>query len=106
MACFLGRNTPFIDAGLDTTPFTVEARDAFIAETKDNLFDHSQFEHIVSCHLVKLTIATQQELKARKNGPQASLLTAALNRFLQGSVTRRHVMRSANQALNFVELEG
>lgn len=106
MACFLGRNTPFIDAGLDITPFAVDDRDVFIAETKDSLFDHSQFEHIVSCHLVKLTMATQQELNARPDGPQGSLLTTALNRFLQGSVKRRHVMRSANQALNFVELEG
>lgn len=106
MACFLGRNTPVVDASIDARAFTVEDPETFIAEAKESLFDHSQFEHIVSGHLIKLTVATERELAANPDGPQATLLTAALNRFLQSSVKRRHVLRTANQALNFVELEG
>lgn len=106
MACFLGRNTPFVDANLDVSSFSVDNPEAFIAGAKEALFDHSQFEHIVSCHLVKLTMAIERELIAKPDGPQAPLLTAALNRFSQSSVKRRHVLRTANQAINFVELEG
>lgn len=106
MACFLGRNTPFVDKDLDTSEFNVDDPEAFVREAKEILFDHAQFEHIVSCHIVKLITATQREITARPQGPQVSLMTAALNRFLLSSIKRRHVMRTANQALNFVELEG
>ena len=106
MACFLGRNTPFVDKGLNTSEFNVEDPLSFITEAKELLFDHGQFEHIVSCHIVKLITAIEGEIIARPQGPQVSLMTAALNRFLQSSIKRRHVMRTANQALNFVELEG
>lgn len=106
MACFLGRNTPFIDKDLDTEEFNVKDTSTFIANTRESLFDHAQFEHIVSCHLIKLTMATEREIEAAPDGPQVPLMMAALNRFLKNSVKRRHVLRTANQALNFVELEG
>lgn len=105
MACFLGRNTPFTDKNLDTTEFSVSDTEDFITKTKEMLFDHAQFEHIVSCHLIKLTMAVEREITARPNSPQIPLMTAALNRFLENPVKRRHVIRTARQALNFVELE-
>jgi nitrite reductase/ring-hydroxylating ferredoxin subunit len=106
MACFVGRNTPFVDAELDTSAWAVDDAATFITETKAGLFDHARFEHIVSCHYVKLTVATECELVARPDGPQAPWLIAALNRLLQNPIKRRHVTRTANQALNFVGLEG
>lgn len=69
------------------------------------LFDHAQFEHIVSCHLVKLTTATKREFEFAKGAAHAPLLTAALNRFLQSPIKRRHVLRTAKQAIKFIKLE-
>lgn len=106
MACFLGRNTPFTDEDLDTDEFRIDNTEAFIGEAMENLFDHAQFEHIVSCHFIKLTMAIRREIDARPDSPQVPLMLAALNRFSQSSVKRRHVLRSARQAINFVELEG
>lgn len=92
--------------GPETSEFRVEDPSSFIAGARESLFDHSRFEHIVSCHLTKLTTATEREIAANPDGPQVPLMTAALNRFLQGSITRRNVLGTANQALNLVELEG
>jgi nitrite reductase/ring-hydroxylating ferredoxin subunit len=105
MACFLGRNTPFTDKDINTQAFDVVDTLSFFEHAQDSLFDHAQFEHIVSCHLIKLTTATKREYDNARGAPHAALLTSALNRFLQSPIKRRHVLRTANQALKFVALE-
>lgn len=105
MACFAGRNAPFTDRGLETASFNVPDFEHFFEATMEGLFDHAQFEHIVSCHYVKLTFASREEVGAVDNPEVAGLVAAALNRLLHHKIKRRHVLRSANQALKFVALE-
>jgi len=79
---------------------------AFIDETCREVFDHGQFEYIVSAHLVKLAVAAREELLARPDAPWAGLMAASVNRFMHEPLKRKHTTRTARQALGFVAAEG
>ena len=70
------------------------------------LIDHGNPEYIVSCHLVKELCAVQAELAAKPNAPWAPTLLAAVRRFLDSPLKRKHSRRTAHQAIAFVALEG
>lgn len=103
MACFVGRNTPYTDKDLDVTEWSDDA--SSIAGWFDLMFDHSQFEHIVSCHLIKMATAIKAEIAHTPKADFVPLAIAAHNRLLEVGVKRRHVIRSANQAIEFVARE-
>ncbi len=105
MACFVGRNAGYLDEDLDVAPWRVDDPKRFLAEAKASLFDHSQFEYIVSCHLVKLTCAVADEVEQAPDAPWTGDITAALNRFLNSPLKRKHTIRTARQALDFVARE-
>jgi nitrite reductase/ring-hydroxylating ferredoxin subunit len=105
MACFVGRNTPFIDKDLDTSSWQADATPDKMDVWLEGLFDHAQFEHIVSSHLIKTATAIKEEVVHAPNAPFVPLAIAAHNRFLSHGIKRRHVIRSANQALEFVARE-
>ncbi|NNG04536.1 MAG: hypothetical protein HKM95_10605, partial [Inquilinus sp.] len=106
MACFLGRNAGFVDAGQDVSAWAVDDAPAFLAAAEARLFDHGQPEYIVSAHLVKVAAAARSELAAAPNAPWAPTLLAAVRRFLESPLKRRHALRTARQALDFTALEG
>ena len=105
MACFVGRNTRFIDREAATDTWRVEDPVAFVCHSVENLLDHGQFEYIVACHQVKLTLAIEDELAAGPGTEVSATLMAGLNRFLNSPLKRRHSLRTARQAMAFVAIE-
>ena len=104
--CFLGRNSGFVDATLSHDQWTVSDVGAFVCEQKKTLIDHGQFEYIVSCHILKLLSAFEEETLEHPNAPWLPTAAASINRFLNEPLKRKHVLRTAKQAISFVEREG
>ncbi len=103
--CFLGRNSGFVDATGSQDKWAVADVCGFLAVQKQAVIDHGQFEYIVSCHLVKLLSAFDQEVEERPTSPWIPMAAAAINRFLNEPLKRKHVLRNAKQALSFVARE-
>lgn len=102
-ACFIGRNSGFVDAGLDGTEWRVADPADFVERERRHLFDHGRARHIISVHLLKLLTAAPQ-LAALV--PAASeTIHAGLNRFLHAPLKERHVLRMARQMRAFVARE-
>lgn len=105
MCCFFGRNSEAQDRSVTLANWQVDDQQAFLDQSLDSLFDHSQFEYIVTAHLIKTVTAVGDELDNNPDGAWKPTLLAALNRFLHSPLKRRHSMRTANQALSFVAIE-
>jgi hypothetical protein len=103
LACFVGRNSGYVDAALDASVWTVEDPDEFLARETAALFDHDRDRFIVSVHLVKTLLAGAVEALACPVA--APLIYAALNRFLHAPLRLRHPLRMARQMRAFVEQE-
>jgi hypothetical protein len=101
LACFIGRNAGYVDAGQDTRSFAVADIDGFVAEHTNALFDHGRDRFIISVHMIK-TLQSAAALMAAFPA-QAPLLAAALNRFLNAPMKGRHVLRTARQMWDLVE---
>ncbi|SMF32024.1 Ferredoxin subunit of nitrite reductase or a ring-hydroxylating dioxygenase [Tistlia consotensis] len=105
IACFLGRNTTFLDPAVAEAGWAVAEPEAFLAGRFRALFDHAVPEPIISAHLVKVLTAVEEEWQAFPEAPWRGTLLAATRRFLDNPPKRRHGLRVANQALDFVEAE-
>ncbi|MBM3572600.1 MAG: Rieske 2Fe-2S domain-containing protein [Alphaproteobacteria bacterium] len=103
LACFVGRNAGYIDCALIEHAAGVQQPKDLFGGAVDRLFDHGQGEFIISCHLVKTTLAAQAEAAAVPAA--AADLAAALARFLAAPIKRRHSLRTARQMLDFVAAE-
>ena len=106
MACFLGRNAGHVDADLPVGEWRVPDAERFFRKTFEAVLDHSQFEYIVSSHLIKVATAVRDEVAAAPQAPWAPTILAATNRFLHSPLKRKHTLRTARQALSFVAAEG
>ncbi len=106
IGCFVGRNAGFVDKSVDGTAWHVSDAAAFLDAGLAGLLDHEQVEYIVSIHLVKLLSAAKAEVMDRPDTPWVPTLLAALNRFLNEPLRRKHPLRVAHQALGFVAAEG
>jgi hypothetical protein len=95
LACFIGRNAAYVDAGLDVSGFAVTDVPAFLAARRGALFDHGRDRFIISVHLLKTLSAGEALIAALPE--QAPVLVAALNRFLSARMKGRHVLRTARQ---------
>jgi nitrite reductase/ring-hydroxylating ferredoxin subunit len=102
MACFLGRNRPYLDLGIDERAWRVPDPDAFFAATGERILDHGIRDPIFSAHLLKTTLAVAAELPGASASCQAALL-AGLNRFLHSPLKQQHVRRLARQAIALVQ---
>ncbi len=101
MACFLGRNSGFIDRNFDTAVWRVDAPESFFAENRDRLLDHGLRDPIFSAHLLKTGAAVQDEWPHVSESCRGALL-AGLNRFLHSPIKMKHVRRLARQAIALV----
>ncbi|MEQ8710594.1 MAG: Rieske 2Fe-2S domain-containing protein [Rhodospirillales bacterium] len=106
IGCFLGRNSGHVDAEQDVSQWSVDDPLAFYDDRLAALLDHAQPEYIVSAHLVKLLTAARAETLASPDAPWVGDLAAASNRFLNQPIKRKHVLRTARQAIDFVGREG
>lgn len=95
IACFVGRNAGFVDADLDTAPYSVNDAATFWATQRHALLDHGRGRFIISAHLVKTLLAAEQ--LAASYPASAAQLAAALNRFLSAPIKERHILRNARQ---------
>ena len=104
MACFSGRNHLYTDYEQDLDQWYVDDVQRFFKESKDLLYDHGQQEFIVSVHLLKTTLAVEEEA-TNASDETRQLLVAALNRFLHSPLQRKHLTRTVRQAMNLVALD-
>ncbi len=105
LACFLGRNAPFL---LPEADWSWEVKDAggFFARERAGLYDHGIREPIFACHRVKVLAAVAEEVAWAGEGNLANAVLAATNRYLNSPMKAHHGLRAAHQALSFVEAEG
>ena len=111
MACFVGRNLPYVDPDLDVAEWRVDGEEAtFFEAAAARLLDHGQPEYILSGHLLKTFMAVRAETDlesgalTREAGPRADLL-AAFNRLQNTPIKRKFTLRGARQSLDFVARE-
>jgi hypothetical protein len=102
MACFLGRNRPYLDLGIDESEWRVPNPDAFFAAAHERILDHGMRDPIFSAHLVKPVAAVLDELPYASASCRAALL-ASLNRYLHSPLKQQHVRRLARQAIALVQ---
>jgi len=106
LALFIGRNRKYVTEGLETAQWQVADTDAFVAREMAALYDHGLVEPIIACHRLKMLFALKDELNASPDAPWTNIMCAAVNRFLNTPMKRRHSLRNARQALEFIALEG
>jgi len=102
MACFVGRNHAFLDQQIDADDWQVDDPAAFRSSVRETMLDHGLRDPIFSAHLVKTTLAVEEELAVATPACQRYLL-AAVNRFIHSPLKQKHVRRLARQAIDLVE---
>jgi nitrite reductase/ring-hydroxylating ferredoxin subunit len=105
MACFAGRNSGYVDRKIEPRDWRIGAPDDFHAECLQKIFDHAEPEYIRSCHLVKTFLAAREEIESGLPDGVADAVMAAVIRYFRSPSKRKHVSRTAQQAINFVALE-
>ncbi|MEM7426108.1 MAG: Rieske (2Fe-2S) protein [Pseudomonadota bacterium] len=103
--CFLGRNAKFVDWEQDTGAWA-GADESVMDETLDAMLDHGEPLYIFPAHTLKLTTALKEELQVNPDAPWKGVALAALNRFVNEPIKRKHMRRAVTQARKFVQLEG
>src|SRR6185437_11078509 len=106
LACFVGRNTGFTTPAVTVERWRVEDRAAFAERALARLSDHGEDRYILAAHLLKTYLAAENEVAAGLPADVEEILLAAANRLLSAPLKRKHVRRTAHQALEFVALEG
>ena len=103
---FVGRNRGYVDAGQDVSAWDVTDAKAFLGREMARLYDHGVPEPIIACHRLKVLFALEDELAAAPDAPWAPVMCAAVNRYLNTPMKRRHSLRLARQARAFAAREG
>jgi nitrite reductase/ring-hydroxylating ferredoxin subunit len=103
LACFVGRNSAFVDPECDVAHYRVEDTAVFWREARAGLLDHERGRFIISAHLTKTLLAAERLAATQPN--LAPLLASALNRFMKAPIKERHTRRTARQMLELVARE-
>jgi nitrite reductase/ring-hydroxylating ferredoxin subunit len=106
IGCFLGRNGKYVDGAQNMNDWQVSDPHTFADDARNGTVDHGQFEYIVAAHILKLSHAIAEEISVQPDAPWADTAAAALNRFLNSPLKRKHPLRTARQALDMVAREG
>jgi nitrite reductase/ring-hydroxylating ferredoxin subunit len=104
--CFLGRNAAFVDWDRDVSTWAVADPAAFLDGIFDRLLDHGEPLYIYPAHTLKTATAVREEIARRPGAPWVPVLLAALNRFVHEPPKRKHMRRTARQAIRFVAAQG
>jgi nitrite reductase/ring-hydroxylating ferredoxin subunit len=106
MACFAGRGRRYVDATIRLADWVPADEAAFHDRCSERLFDHAERDYIHSAHLLKTYTAMREERATLATGSAAAqALLAAVHRFFNEPMKRKHVRRAARQALDFVAIE-
>ena len=103
LACFVGRNSGYVDAEFDASAFAVADVPLFLSDRRAQLFDHGCERFIISVHRVKTLFAVSRLIERLHGG--APILAASLNRFLSARTKGRRVLRTAKQMRYLVDNE-
>jgi hypothetical protein len=107
LACFAGRNAPYTSPDETWDCWMVTAPADFMRVALEGLFDHGRDEYIESVHVLKTLLAVRRLVGRRKDDAElVDVLLAAFNRFAHASLRRKHVRRTARQAMKFVAHDG
>ncbi len=101
MACFLGRNSSFLDRDVREEDWRVSDSEAFFDDAFQKLMDHGFRDPIFSAHLLKTSGAVRSELPSA-SARAGDVLLAGLNRFLNSPLKTKHGRRLARQAIALV----
>jgi nitrite reductase/ring-hydroxylating ferredoxin subunit len=103
MALFVGRNSAYLGER------AVDARSVELAEFdaigRSRVLNHGVGLYIHSAHLLKTWLAARDEIVAGLPPAVAGSVSAAVIRYLSARVHQKRPLRSARQALDFVDLE-
>lgn len=103
LACFIGRNSGYLDRDLDVGRWAVADVERFLATETAALLDHGRDRFIISAHLQKTLLAGTALMRACPE--HAALLAGALSRFLDAPIKGRHILRTARQMAALVKAE-
>ncbi|MDB5360467.1 MAG: Rieske (2Fe-2S) protein [Rhodospirillales bacterium] len=103
LACFVGRNSRYVDPDLATGEWGVGAVRPFLADASLRVVNHGQGRFVLSAHLAKTLFAAVELAEAVP--AVAPTLLAATNRFLEAPLRGRNPRRAARQMLAFVAEE-
>ena len=104
--CFIGRNAKFVDWEQETAHWSTSDNDNLIADVLASMLDHGEPLYIFPAHTLKLATALKEELALNPHAPWKPVALAALNRFVNEPIKKKHIRRTVIQASKFVELEG
>jgi len=103
LACFIGRNSRYVDPELATDGWAVPDAHAFADAAIGLVVNHGHGRFIHSAHLAKTLFAA---LELAQSLPAAApTVLAATNRFLRAPLRGRHPLRMARQMTAFVAEE-
>ncbi len=103
MACFVGRNKPYLSYDRYDELY-VENKDVFWAAMKADLFNMDCGEYIYSVHRLKMVRAVEHLVQLVSDNT-ANILIAALNRYLKAHMRHKSPARVAYQARQLVGKE-
>jgi len=106
LALFVGRNAGYVAETNDSARWNVTDQKDFLSREMATLYDHGIVEPIIACHRLKVLFALEDELAAAPDAPWADTMCAAVNRYLATPQKRRHGLRLATQARDFIAREG
>ena len=102
IACFVGRNRPYLNLELGKKEWEVTDPKSFFEKVTELLLDHGLSAPIYTAHLIKTARAVQEEFSKTSDSCSFYLL-AGLNRFLHSPIKQKHTRRMARQAIALVE---
>lgn len=102
MACFVGRNKAYVDPALETSRWRVDDGERFFMRAFEELYDHGIWRNIIVAHRLKTLAAAEDLLRADPQAAYRDTLLAGVNRFLSTDIKGKHVLRTMNQALEFI----
>jgi nitrite reductase/ring-hydroxylating ferredoxin subunit len=105
MACFIGRNSGFTDPAVALEDWRVRDRAAFGRACLARILDHGEPNYIHSAHLLKTFLAAREEVASGLPEQIEAAALAAVNRYFNEPIKRKHARRTVHQALAFVALE-
>ena len=101
LACFSGRNHPFIDLKQDVSPWWVKDEKKFFNKVEVKLLDHGLESSILVAHYLK-TYCAVKALLPHVSQETRKYLLAGLNRFLNSRYKHKHTRRKIKKALELI----
>jgi nitrite reductase/ring-hydroxylating ferredoxin subunit len=102
MACFVGRNKRYVDPAVKASKWRIKDAGAFFEAETEALYDHGIWRGILAVHRAKTLAAAEDLMAANPKAPYRGVLLAGVNRFLKSDIKGKHVLRTMNQALDFI----